>query len=168
VLDLAAGDNKQPAYLEVHPHGFVPALRDDDTMVFETAAICMHLADRFPEKGLAPAPGTPDRAAYYQWVVYSVATLEPALADIFVQGQRSESERDPAVLRSARERFAQSAAVLEKALSRSYLVGGRFGVADILVGSMLVWGVAMGLLEGHPRLAEYAGQISARPAFGRS
>jgi len=168
VLDLAAGDNKQPAYLDVHPHGLVPALCDGDTMVFETAAICMHLADRFPEKGLAPAPGTPDRAAYYQWIVYSVATLEPALADIFVQGQRPEGERDAAVLRSGRERFAQSAAVLENALKRPYLVGGRFGVADILIGSMLVWGGVMGLLEAHPRLAEYAGQISARPAFGRS
>jgi glutathione S-transferase len=58
--------------------------------------------------------------------------------------------------------------VLENALTGPYLVSGRFGVADILVGSMLVWGAAMGLLEGRPRLAEYAARIRSRPAFGRS
>src|SRR5262245_33909851 len=57
-LDLAAGENKQVAYRGVHPHGLVPALDDGDTVVFETAAICLYLADRFPERGLAPEPGT--------------------------------------------------------------------------------------------------------------
>lgn len=168
VLDLAAGENKQTAYLGIHPHGLVPALRDGDTVVFETAAICLHLADRFSDRGLAPSPGTPERAAYYQWIVYAVATLEPALADIFLQGQRPEGERDATVLRAARERFAQSAAVLEAALTAPYLVGGQFSVADVLIGSMVIWGGAMGLLEDRPRLAAYADRIRSRPAFGRS
>ncbi|HMG20540.1 MAG TPA: glutathione S-transferase family protein [Kofleriaceae bacterium] len=167
-LDLAAGDNKQPAYLAVHPHGLVPALRDGDTVVFETAAICLYLADRFPAQGLAPPPGSPERAAYYQWVVYAVATLEPALADIWLQRQRPEAERDPAVLAAAHQRFGEAAGVLGAALAAPYLVGGRFTAADVLIGSMLVWARSMELLDGHPRIADYAARIAARPAFGRS
>jgi glutathione S-transferase len=167
-IDLAAGENKLPAHLAVHPHGLVPALRDGDTVVFETAAICLYLADRFPEGGLAPAPGSPARAAYYQWAVYSVATLEPALADIWLQKQRPEGERDQAVLRSAGERFRESAAVLTAALKGPYLLGEQFSAADVLIGSMLIWGGAMGLLEGEKHLAEYAARVRARPAFARS
>src|SRR5207253_10153858 len=59
----------------VHPLGAVPALQDEKTVVIESAAIIAHLADKFPEKALAPPPG--ERGAYYQWIVYAMATLEP-------------------------------------------------------------------------------------------
>jgi glutathione S-transferase len=167
-VNLAAGENNQPAYLSVHPHGLVPALRDGDTVVFETAAICLYLADRFADQRLAPAPGSTQRAAYYQWVVYSVATLEPALADTWLQTQRPENQRDSAALRAAQERFENSAAVLGAALASPYLLGERFSAADVLVGAMLIWAESMGLLEGHGRLADYAARIRSRPAFSRS
>jgi glutathione S-transferase len=167
VLDLVGGENKQPAYLAVHPHGLVPALRDDDTVVYETAAICLYLADRYGEPRLAPEPGSPDRAAYYQWAVYSVATLEPALADLWIQRQSRAGERC-GLYAATSERFRSSADVLSTALAAPYLVGGRFTAADVLVGSMLVWAQAMELLDRHPRLAEYAARVAARPAFGRS
>src|SRR6516162_9599458 len=41
-----------------HPLGRVPAIEDDEGVVFESAAICLHLGDRHPESGLLPAPGT--------------------------------------------------------------------------------------------------------------
>lgn len=167
-LDTAASEHKQPTYLRIHPHGLVPALRDGDTVVFETAAICLYLADRFPEKGLAPAVGSPERAAYYQWAVYSVATLEPILADIWLQLQRPESERDTALMQSAGARFRESAAVLTSALRSPYLISERFSTADVLIGSMLSWAGALGLLEGQKLLSEYVDRISKRPAFGRS
>jgi glutathione S-transferase len=168
VLDLKAGEGRRPEYLRLHPHGFVPALQDGDTSVFETAAICLYLADRYPEKGLAPAPDSAERAAYYQWVVYSIATIEPALAEIWLQKLRPEGERDEATTRAAVARFRESAAVLTEALKGPYLLGERFTLPDVLVGSMLVWAGAMGLLEGQGRLAEYATLIRSRPAFGRS
>jgi glutathione S-transferase len=81
-LSLSTGDNKQPAYLTVHPHGLVPALRDGDVVIFETAAICMYLADRFSERRLAPAPGTAERAAYYQWVPTSGSSGAALIASV--------------------------------------------------------------------------------------
>ena len=76
-LDMSKQEHKQLPYLRIHPLGRVPALADGDQVIFESAAICMYLADKFPEKKLAPAVGTPERGQYYQWMVYAGATLEP-------------------------------------------------------------------------------------------
>src|SRR5215471_12778214 len=75
-LDLMAGEQKRPEFLKINPNGAVPALVDGDTALFESAAICEHLADRFPEKRLAPPLGTPARGHYYQWIQFATCTLE--------------------------------------------------------------------------------------------
>ena len=74
-LDMSKGEHKTPEYVKIHPHGAVPALVDGDVTMFESAAICAYLADKFPEKRLAPPVGSPARATYYQWIIYSMATL---------------------------------------------------------------------------------------------
>jgi len=167
-LDLARGENKTAEYKAIHPHGWVPALRDGEVTVFETAAICLYLADKFPAKGLAPEPTSPKRAPYYQWIIYAVATLEPAIADVFIQGRLPEQKRDPAVLEAARKRFNESAYVLARALEGPFLLGDAFSAADVLVGHMLVWADSLALLTGHDKLADYATRIRARPAFRRA
>lgn len=166
-LDLSRKENKTPEYLAIHPHGWVPALRDGETTVFETAAICLYLADRFPSKGLAPGLSSPERAAYYQWIVYSVATLEPAIADFYLQMQLPPGERNAALLAAGQERFKASAEVLQRALQHGYLVGEKFSAADVLVGHMLIWADSLGLLAGFDTLADYASRIRSRPAFSR-
>ncbi len=169
VLDRSKGENKTPEYLSIHPHGWVPALVDGDTVIHETAAICLYLADRFIDRGLAPPPSSPERGAYYQWVVYSVATLEPCIADVFLQLELPPEQRDEAVWSSGHERFAASARVLAHALAgRPFLLGERFSAADVLVGAMLVWAAALGLLHDQPALEAYVGRIRSRPAFDRS
>src|SRR5690242_1811924 len=70
-LNLQNGDQKKPEYLKINPNGAVPALVDGEVRLFESAAICQYLADRFPEKRLAPAVGTPARGYCYQWIHYA-------------------------------------------------------------------------------------------------
>ena len=60
---------KAPSYLAINPMGKVPTLTCGDQIITETAAICAWLADRFPEKALAPPVG--ERAAYYRWLFYA-------------------------------------------------------------------------------------------------
>jgi glutathione S-transferase len=55
-LDPSKQENKTPAFLALHPFGEIPVLVDGDVTLFESAAICLYLADRFPEKNLAPPP----------------------------------------------------------------------------------------------------------------
>ena len=48
-VDLHAGDQKKPDFLKVNPHGKVPALVDGDARLFESAAIILHLGDKYGE-----------------------------------------------------------------------------------------------------------------------
>src|SRR5438067_8699474 len=96
-------DTKTPAYLKINPNGTVPALVDGDLALFESAAICQYLADRYPEKRLAPPAGTPARGLYYQWIHYAMAALEPPIVTIFLHTvRRAEAERNATLAAEAR------------------------------------------------------------------
>ena len=68
-VTLPDGRSTDPAYLELRPDGLVPTFVDGDLVVYEGSAIAMHLADRHKEAGLAPLPGSRERAWWYQWMV---------------------------------------------------------------------------------------------------
>ncbi len=70
-LDLSKQESRTPAYVALHPFGEVPVLVDGDVTLFESSAICLYLADRFPEKRLAPSLGSPDRGPYLQWMLFA-------------------------------------------------------------------------------------------------
>lgn len=164
-LDVGVEENRQPAYLAIHPHGKVPALVDGDLNLIESAAICLHLADKHPEKGLAPTVGTPERARYYQWILYAMATLEPVVARI-AAGARElpEGERGE----RARAAFADYVPVLERALGdHPYLLGEHFSAADVVLGSVLIWARFLGAFDS-PRLGAYVQRLADRPAYRRA
>lgn len=169
-LDFSKGEQKTPAYMKIHPHGAVPALVDGDLAIFESAAICAYLADKFPEKRLAPAVGTPARGLYYQWLVYSMATLEPPVLQVFMNTvMLPEEQRSAKAAEEGRTKFADVARVLSQAIDgKQFLLGEQFSAADVMIGSTLGWGQFMGLLNGHPALEAYVGRLNARPAFQRA
>src|SRR5262245_23431226 len=115
-LDPSKGETRQDPYKKVNPLGHVPALDDDGTVITESAAIIMHLADRFPEKGLAPKPGTPERGLYYRWIVYAMVTMEAQVAAVSDQARLPEDKRLPQVVEKARARFHETALVVEEYL----------------------------------------------------
>lgn len=80
-VDRDAGEHKSAAYLKLNPNGLIPTLVDGDLVLYETAAILMHLADRHP--GFAPALGTAERAQYYKWMVWLTNTLQAMLIHYF-------------------------------------------------------------------------------------
>lgn len=169
-LDMSKQEHKSPEYKRIHPHGVVPALVDGDLALMESAAICAYLADKFPAAKLAPAVGTPERGRYYQWMVYSVATLEPPVIEIFMNTvMLPEAERSAAAVEKGRATFGEVAQVLEYNLgSRPFLLGEQFSAADVMVGSSLIWGQFLGLLKDRPVLAGYAERLAARPAYTRA
>lgn len=69
-LEFGGGDMKGPEYLAINPMGKVPAIKHRDVVVTEVAAICAWLADRFPEKNLAPGLHAPERGGYYRWLFF--------------------------------------------------------------------------------------------------
>jgi glutathione S-transferase len=170
-LNLQAGDQKKPAYLKINPNGAVPTLVDGDVTLFESGAICEYLADRFPEKRLAPPVGTPARGYHYQWIHFAMSTLEPPLITIFLHTvSKPENERIPQLVGPAREQLRAALGVLEHALAgRTFLVGDELGTADVMVGSTLAWAQMLGLIDAStPGLAAYMGRSMGRPAFQRA
>lgn len=169
-LDPSKKENRQPEYLAVHPLGHVPALVDQDTNLIESAAICMYLADKFPEKKMAPPVGTKERGQYYQWMLYAMATMEPPIVQIVMHSRFLPPEkRNPTVVEDSKARLKDVFGVLEKRLEgKQYLVGDAFSAADVVIAAMLNWASGLGLLEGFPTLQAYTKALTARPAFQRA
>ena len=147
------------------PLGRVPVLEVDEGYVFESLAICLHLADLHPDADLIAAPGTYARALAYQWSTFAPSELEPPLIEgaIFLEADPERSEK-------ARRRFLTAADVVARSLDGDgYLVGGSFGVADVMVGTALSFARRSRFPEPlSPVLDRYLTRLFERPAYQRA
>ncbi len=168
-LAASKGETHAPEHLARQPLGHVPALEDGEVRMFESAAICLWLAERFPEKGLVPPPGTPGRAATYQWMFYAMTELEPPLNALSAEARKPEADRSERRVEDAKKRFRTAAAAIDAAVKdREFLVGGTFSVADVVVAACLAWGRAAGALDGLPAAEAYLARLRTRPAWRRA
>src|SRR5258708_3917799 len=79
LVDRAVNGQKSKDYLKINPMGRIPTLVDRDLVLFEAAAIVLHLVDAHPDAGLAPKVGTPERAKFYQWLTFLTNSLQEEL-----------------------------------------------------------------------------------------
>ncbi|MHB8347938.1 MAG: glutathione S-transferase family protein [Acidiferrobacterales bacterium] len=156
---------KAPDYLAINPMGKVPAIRHGDTVVTEVAAICAYLADAFPQAGLAPVLGDRLRGPYYRWLFFAAGPVEAAVSN----------QALGFVVPPGRERmmgygtYAEVIDVLESAVSQGhYLLGEKFSVADVYLGSHLGFGMQFGTIDKRPAFEHYWARISMRPAAVRA
>jgi glutathione S-transferase len=76
LVDRMKDAHKAPDYLQLNPNGLIPVLIDGDLVLYETAAICLHLSDTHPQAGLAPPLGSPERAHGYKWLMWLTNTRQ--------------------------------------------------------------------------------------------
>ena len=159
---MTSEEGRGEAHRTRHPLARVPVIEDDEGFVFESAAICIHLADRHPGSELMPPLGTHERALAYQWSVFAPAELEPALLEAAIFARD-----DPERAGKARKRFASAAAAVDRPLDGAeYLVGHRFTVADVLVSSALAFAARAGFPEVlTPTVTDYVARMQERPAY---
>lgn len=168
--DFEAGTHKRPEFLKLNPDGKLPTLvdrgpsGDREVALSESAAIALHLADACPDAGLAPPPGSLERAPYLFWMIYPSTVIEPALSDVAFP--RAEPPPAGAIgwppLAAAIDRVH---AAVEPG---PWLAGERFSAADLMVGSLLGWMAAWSMLPGPDRFAAYLGRLRERPAYKRA
>lgn len=159
------GSMKAPEYLAVNPMGKVPALRDGDTVVTESAAICAYLADRFPQRHLAPPPGDAARAAYFRWMFFVAGPLEMATTSRALGWQVPEG-RDRMVGFGS---YGAALDALQTALRPGpYVCGERFTAADVVLGSALGWGMMFGTIDKRPGFEDYVARLQQRQAYRRA
>ncbi len=165
---LAYGaEMRTPEYLALNPMAKVPTVTHGDVVVTECAAICTYLADAFPEAGLAPAPGSPERGAYFRWMFFAAGPVEAAVTNASL----GITVDTPEV--RGRVGYGDMTSVLdtlEGLLSdgREWLLGAQFSALDVYLGSQIGWGVQFGSMESRPGFQDYVGRLHARPAARRA
>jgi len=149
--------HKKPEFLQINPAGKVPALVDGRTRVFENAAICLYVAEKFPQARLAPPAGSPERGRYLSLMVYSTAQLEPSMGDSLLKIRSNNSARGWTDFERAKD-------AVERELGYGpYLFGAQFTAADVMIGSMFIWHRAFGGRSNRPKIDAYIDRLQARP-----
>jgi glutathione S-transferase len=164
-VNLLAGEHKSPEFLRLNPAGKVPVLVDGDTVIPESAAIVLYLAEKYRDKGLLPA-GLEARANVYRWTMFAVTELEQPLWRITKHTVvYPEEKRLPADIALAREEFLAMAAVLDSHLKgRRFIVGDNVTVADCVSAYLVDWANELRLIDDFAELRAYLDRMYARPA----
>ena len=163
VINMKAGEQRQPDYLAINPMGKVPAIRHGDALVTEQPAVFIYLADLYPQAGLAPALGDPLRGPYLRWMVFYGSCFEPAVVDRAMQ-------REPAAMAtSPYGTFDSMLDALTGQLAKGpWLLGDTFTAADVLWGTALNWTTQFKLVPELPVIRAYINRVLARPAMQRA
>jgi glutathione S-transferase len=164
-VNLRAGEHRDPRFLAINPAGKLPVLVDGDMVLTESVAIVLYLAEKYPHRGLIPADLW-QRAQVYRWLLFTATELEQPLWRITRHTMLyPEHQRLPGDVPIARHEFKAMAAVLEGHLQRrSFVVGDRLTVADLVLAYTLDWANEIELLDGLPQLQGYMKRMYDRPA----
>jgi glutathione S-transferase len=174
-IDRAKGEHKRPQYLRLNPNGTLPVLTDGDFVLYETAAIVLHLCDAHPLARLAPAAGTPERSHFHQWLAWLTNTLQATLMVYFYPERwvkEGNAEGAAEVRARAQERVQPLLDQLDALVARSggpWLLGGDYSALDPYAFTMCRW--TRNFPEGKARerahLGPYLQRMSERPAVQR-
>ena len=173
-VDKDAGALDSAAYRALNPNGKIPVLVDGDLVLYESAAICLHLADSQPGAGLLPALGTAARANAYKWLIWLTNTLQAALIPYFYP----ERQVAPDNVAGAAEVKAQAVLrvnalvdQIEAELVRHggpWLLGPTWSVVDAYAFMLCRWTRNFARpARALPHIAAWQQRVLARPAVQR-
>ena len=172
LVDRTRQAHKSAEYLLLNPNGLIPVLVDGDLVLYETAAICLHLLDTNHKAGLAPALGTAARAHFYKWLVWMTNSLQAALIIYFYPERWADNPEAAAQVRShAETKIGALLDQIEAELARHggpYLLGETFSAVDLYALMLCRW--TRGFTRparSLPQLGAYLQRLLARPAVQR-
>jgi len=168
LTDIATGANKTSDYLKLNPSGVVPTLIVDGAPVLESAAILMLLAERHADKGLAPAAGTPERAAYFQWMVYLANALLPSFRAWYYPHEPAGEANAEAAQAAARARVEAVWDRVDAQLAAKgpYMLGERLSAVDFLATMLMRWSRNLPRqATAWPNIARYLARMRAMPSL---
>lgn len=169
VVDLDLKLARPAEYLALNPSGKIPALRfPDGTVMAQSAAILMALAERYPHARLLPEPDAPDRRAALHWLIFIVAEIYPLieLEDYptrFVGDGVDVAPLKAHAVTRMRERWLMVEAVAPGA--RHFLPSG-FSALDLMIGMVSHWLIGRDWRKAHcPKLDGIHATVIQRPAI---
>jgi len=161
-VDIMKGAHKAPDLLALNPMGKLPILTDGDTVVTESAAIALYLADRYAYGRLAPRVDDAARGTYLRWSLFAPSVIEPG----------TMAKQAGWAYREAQAGWGSYEAMLnamESAIvDRAYVLGDHFSMADVVFGGTLRFMLTVKSIEARPTFTAYAERLAQRPALQKA
>jgi glutathione S-transferase len=157
---------KSSEHLRLNPIGHVPVLDDDGTIIFESMAINLYLAEKYGKTSLWPA-SVEDHGHAYKWSFFGMTELEPHLMTLLMHKLFLPAEqRSDQAVQTATEALKAPLGVLDAALKgRDYLLGSSFTIADLNVAAVLSFALYIKFdFSGTPMLQAWFQKCSGREA----
>jgi glutathione S-transferase len=172
-VDRYANAHKRPEYLKLNPNGLIPVLCEGDLVLYEAAAISLHLVDRNPDAGLAPPLGTAERAHFYKWMAWLATQLHPALSMYIHPGKwMQEPDSMVALRRNAERRVGDLLDIIDAELATHrgpWLLGSSYSAIDAYALTLCRWSRRMSRPGAEwPHFGPYARRVLERPAVRRA
>lgn len=176
LVDRAVQAHKSPDYLRLNPNGLIPVLVDGDLVLYETAAICLHLADTHPAARLAPPLGSTERAHFYKWLMWLTNTVQANLIHYFY-GDRlvdaGNTEGAAQVKAHAQAKVADCLAQIDAQLAGQggpWMLGTSYSALDPYTWMLCRWtrGFDRKPAREYPHIAPFLRHMLERPAMQRA
>ena len=163
---VSFGAMKEPAHRALHPFGQIPTYEEGDLVLFESAAIVFHIAER--HAGLLPDEANA-RARAITWMFAALNTVEPPILDLvttkILEGDKAwYAQRLPLVTDRIRHRLGE----LSGRLGDADWLDGAFSAGDLMMVAVLLRLKASGMLDEYRNLSAYVARGEARPAYKRA
>jgi glutathione S-transferase len=157
---------REPAYLEINPLGTIPALKDGETFMTESAGIVQYLATRYGPNELAVPVDDPAYGGWVNWLHFGEATLTFPQT-LVLRYRQFEPGKAEVVADDYAKWFLSRLRHVDRALEQGdWLCAGRFTAADISVGYAILLAHVLKLDEKFsPALKAYWERLQARPGF---
>ena len=175
LVDRTLNAHKQADYLALNPNGQIPVLRDGELVLYESAAICLHLADRQPANALLPPLGSAERAQAYKWLMWMSNSLQAMLMHYFYPERLVDDGNSAGAAQVKAHAQAKVGSLFDQieaqlvAHGQPWLLGAEFGVVDIYGFMLCRWsrgfdGPASAPARARPAIAAWLQRLQARPA----
>lgn len=188
LVDRTQQAHKSPAYLALNPNGLIPVLRDGDLVLFEAAAICLHLADRDQRAAAAgnsaapallPAIGSAERAQAYKWLFWLSNTLQATLIHYFYPERLVDAGNSAGAAQVQAHAQARVGTLLDQIEAQlaghgqPWLLGAHYSVVDPYALMLCRWtrgfsGPAAAPARTRPAIRAWLDRMLARPAVQRA
>jgi glutathione S-transferase len=175
LVDRSVDAHKSPDFLRLNPNGLLPVLVEGDLVLYETAAIALHLCDTQPHAQLAPAVGTVDRAHFYRWMAWLTNTLQATLIAYFYPERWVDAGNAAGaaeVKRHAQQRVGSLIDQLDAHVASHggpWFAGERYTALDAYVFTLCRWTRNFSAAPARDRvhLGPYLARMLERPAVQR-
>jgi glutathione S-transferase len=168
---LDAAGNPPPDLLKLNPLGQVPTMiLPDDSVMTESGAIALYLADLYPQAKLAPELMSPRRAAYLRWMLFLATNIYMTDLELYYPERHStDVAHSPSIKAAAEAQMAREWAIFADAVGEGpYFFGAEMTTVDIYSAMLMDWNLDVpAFFANYPNLKRRQDGVLKVPAFAK-